>query len=252
MDLEFFKQKYGYEVGGIWFPRVTAITDIIAKPGLYKYYGEKESFETARTDLKKAADWGKLAHKTVEMILKGELPEIHPVIRPSIEAFREWLNKHKIRVFDIRNDFEKLVLNKDHFYAGKFDAFLEIDAVPGILDLKTSSGIWKESSLQTAAYFQAFNKEGLKKAQTRWVLRVDQYQECNLCGAQKREKEGIPRITRGDEQCPHQWAPLKGVWEFKEFRDHQNDFKIFLAAKEIWEWDNRYWLNQIENYPRKF
>jgi len=248
MDLEYFKQKYGYENGGIWYPRVTAICSIIAKPGLDKWLANQGSYNAMQEKRRKITDWGTLVDKTIKKILKGESPEINPVIRPSIDAFLNWLKGHKIELFDT----DRRVISKEHFYVGTLDVLNEIDGNFGILDIKTSTGFWDEQFIQTAAYFQAYNEDALEKAKTHWIFRVDQYQECINCGAKRREKGGESEIKDDDPRCNHKWSPFKGVCELKEVDNHQTYLEMFLTAKKLWELSNRYWLNQIENYPRKF
>jgi len=245
--LEDFKRKNGYEIEGVWYPRVTAICDIIHKPGLLRYYAQQPNFAAAQESLNKAADWGNLTHSTIEALLSGEEIEIDPLIKPSIRAFDQWRSFHKIKPFG----FEKKVISNKYFYVGTVDALVEIDGKVGILDLKTSSGIWDEYSLQTVAYFQALNEKDKIKAESRWILRIDQYQECLICGAKKREKEGKERINGGGKNFfshSHQWGPIKGEYEFKEFDNHKQDLKAFLAAKKLWEWVNRNSLSKIDNY----
>jgi len=253
MSLEYFMKKYGHIVGGIWVPRVTAITDIVAKPGLLKYYAAQKSFEAAQRKLQNSANWGTLTHQTVEKILKGEKVEIHPKILPSIEAFLEWKYQHNLKVIDPQNHIERMIFDPDHLYAGRMDALVEIDGKLGILDIKTGTGIWDEYLLQTAAYQNAYNKmsKDNEKALTRWILRIDQYRECLICGAKIREKSGEGVIKGGDPLCDHKFSEVKGFVEFRELPDFEKDFKAFLSAKELWEWYHRDYLNKIEIYPKK-
>jgi len=243
MDLNYFKKSNGYEIEDGWYPRVTSICDIIAKPGLLKYYAEQKSFNIAQSNMVISANWGKLAHDIIEKKLAGKECGILPAILPSINAFERWLSRHKINALN----FEETVLSKNFLYAGTFDVLAEIDGKLGILDLKTSTGIWDEYSLQTAAYVQAYNEKTCGKAKTRWILRVDQYQECEICGAKKRDKESVQRIRGGKTNCQHYWGFLKGTYEFKELKDQKKDLKIFLHAKKLWEWSNRYWIGQVKN-----
>jgi hypothetical protein len=254
MNVDYFKKKYGHEIGGIWVPRVTAITDIIAKPALLRYYAAQESFEAAQVQLRNSANWGTLTHSTIEQIFKGYKVEIDPKIAPSIEAFFEWKNQHQIRILDPEKDIERTVFDPENFYAGKLDALIEIDGELGILDVKTGTGIWEEYFLQTAAYLNAYNKmvNDKEKAGKRWILRIDQYQECVFCGAKQRIKSGKAIIKGGNPYCNHKFTPPKGIVEFKELPNFEHDIKAFLSAKELWEWYNREFLKQIKNYPKKF
>ena len=246
MTISYFKFKNGYEIGDYLYPRVTAICGILAKPGLLRYYANQENFTKAQENLFHASDWGKTAHEVMGKILKGEKVKVPPAISPSILAFEEWRAQHKISIFDI----EKKVWSKEYRYAGTADVFIEIDGKFGVLDLKTSTGIWDEYSLQTAAYFQAFNEMVLPKVETRWILRLDQHQKCEICGAKRRTKEKHIRAKGGKENCSHKFSPTKGEYEFKELNNQERDIGAFLAAKEVWEWFNQKILDQIENHPK--
>ena len=196
---EYFRKKYGHEIGGIWVPRVTAITEIINKPALLRYYAAQKSFEDAQRKLRNSADWGTLTHNTIEKLFKGLDIEIDPKIKPSIDAFHQWKDEHGIEVKDV----EKRVFDSDNLYAGRLDALINIDGDLGILDIKTGTGIWDEYSLQLAAYLNAHNKMVDKKEQAskRWILRVEQYKECMICGAKARIKSGEAVIKGGDPFC---------------------------------------------------
>lgn len=246
MDVQYFKFKNGYEIGGLWYPKVTVICSTIAKPALLRYYANQENFAAAQENLTRASDWGKLVHQIMESILTGDKAEIAPVVLPSVSAFESWRNQHKVSALDV----EKRVLSKNHLYAGTLDVLAEIDGKLGILDLKTSTGIWDDYALQLAAYFQAFNEMALPKVETRWILRVDQYQKCELCQAKKRTKEIKGRTKGGRKNCSHKWGEVQGEFEFKELDNQNRDIEIFLAAKKIWEWQNHKILAEIENYQR--
>ena len=68
-NLEHFKELSGYEIDGIWYPRVTKIVEIKAKPALYKFYAELNSFEEGELIKEKAASEGTLIHEAAEKIL---------------------------------------------------------------------------------------------------------------------------------------------------------------------------------------
>lgn len=252
MGIDFFKNKNGYEIEGFWLPRVTSITGIISKPGLFRYYAQQANFAVAQEALNHAANWGTLTHETIEKFFKDEPVQIDPKILPSVQAFQEWQNQNVVRVLDPASDVEKMIYDLDEVYAGTMDALIEINGVLGILDIKTGSGIWDEHSLQLAAYMNAYNKSAPAKrqAQTRWILRLDQFEECIFCQAKKRIKSGQPRIGGGNPACSHTFAPAKGVVEFKELKNLKHDIEGFLSAKKLWEWCNQALLGQIENYPK--
>jgi hypothetical protein len=252
MTIEEFKAKNGHMIEGVWLPRVTSITGIISKPGLFYYYAKHKSFATAQAILNQAANWGTTVHTTIENFLRGDKEKIDKRLEPSVLAFQKWADNYQIKILNSKNDIEKEVYDFENYYSGTLDILLEIDGEYGILDIKTGSGIWNEYSLQLAAYLNAYNKNAPlnKKAKKRWILRLDQYQECEICGAKKRNKLVEARITGGDRNCPHKFSKEKGVYEFKELLNFEEDIDGFLNAKNLWEWSNNNFLKKIKNYPK--
>lgn len=242
---ERFKGQSGYVIDGVWLPRVTEIIKIKAKPGLLRYYGNLESFNQGETIKTLAASEGRLMHKTIEEILLGQEPEIPPLIQPAVTAFRNWRREHDARIHP--TGVERRSVSRTHRYAGTIDMVAEIDGRHGILDLKTSSGMWRDYNLQTAAYMQAYNEERAESrpSETRWILRIDQIQDCELCGAIRRNKGGREKIWGGLGDCQHHWGPVRADLEFQELKDFERDFEAFLAAKTLWEWDNEEILREI-------
>ena len=108
--LEDFKSASGYSVNGVWYPRVTAIVGMKAKPGLYKFYAEQESFEAGEAVKARSAEEGTLAHDTVEAILRGQSPAVPETIKPVIEAFFNFLNSSKVEAKLI----EERLISKNH------------------------------------------------------------------------------------------------------------------------------------------
>jgi len=249
-NLQHFKGMSGYEVNGVWYPRVTKIVDIKAKPALYKFYAEMNNFDEGEAIKKQSADEGTLIHETVEKILVGEKPEIDSSIKPAINSFMKFLEQKAIQVDP---DFvEKQVVNFDERYAGTLDALALIDGKFGVLDIKTSQAIYRDYNLQTSAYMGALQND-FKNLQSRWILRIDQIKKCLKCGATLRLKGGREKIklpwtnggySKESKDCDHEWSELGGDIELKEFPYWQEDFKAFLGAKKLWEWENEYWLKQ--------
>jgi len=250
-DLKHFKSLSGYEIGDVWYPRVTKIVDIKAKPALYRFYGELNSFAEGEAVKKISASEGTLIHEIVEKILIGESPAVDPSIAPAIKAFEEFLEKNNVQV---DKDFvEKQVVNHAQRYAGTLDALALIDGKFGVLDIKTSQAIYRDYNLQTSAYMAALESE-FNNLQSRWILRIDQIKKCVKCGASLRTKGGRDKIrparnanNKALPMCPdenHEWSELIGEIELKEFPYWQEDFQAFLGAKKLWEWENDYWLRQ--------
>lgn len=264
-NIENFKKSCGYEIGGVWYPRVTRIVDMKAKPALLKFYA-KMGYDRAQLISKQSAREGTMVHTAVESLLLGKSPVISGKMAPSIEAFLEFISKKKIKVLD-ENHIERLVHHNEHRYAGTLDVLAQIGGKFGILDIKTSEGIYRDYNLQTAAYMGALVDE-FPDLKTRWILRIDQSQQCLRCGASLRTKGGRKKmrpansnghlfsngfhahygVSRMCDESKHDWGPDKGVVELKEITDDwRDDFEAFLAAKTLWMWENKEWLKAIDS-----
>jgi len=246
MSIDFFKQRNGYEIDDVWFPRVTTITSLVFK-------GAPMHF------MRGAINWGILVHETIQARLQGEDIEIDPRIIPSIEAFDEWAKQNELVVWDPSHAIEKRVVDRENIYAGTIDIVGSVRGKKGVIELKTSTEILSHYALQTAAYLNALTKgpdqslfpeltDG--EVQTRWLIRIDQYAECRGCLAQMREKHGRPTTKGGKAQCNHQWGDIKGEVECVELVEQEKDLQAFLSAKKVWEWSNREFLGKIDNYPK--
>jgi hypothetical protein len=239
MTLDFFKQKYGHEVAGLWMPRVTAITSFVSKNNVF--WG------------KSGTDWGTLVHQAVAKLLQGETNAQDPRILPSLSAFLEWQRTCAFEVLNPKEDVERLVVDQEHMYTGTIDVVGMVQGTFGLVDLKTSSSMREEYALQTAAYVSAYNKSAqrTKLCKTRWILRIDQYAKCKGCCAKQRERDEDGAVREGNPLCNHVGGPQLGEVEFKELENHEQDLQAFLCAKEVWEWYNRDWLRKVPNYPKK-
>ncbi|MEK7464529.1 MAG: hypothetical protein AAB617_01995 [Patescibacteria group bacterium] len=246
-SLEKFKEACGYEIDGFWYPRVTKIVEIKAKPALYRFYAGMANFAAAEKITKQSASEGTMIHEAVEHILLGEKPEIPPLIQPSIKAFLEFIVNKNIHVDP--NYIEKRLVNFEHRYAGTLDAVALIDGKVGILDIKTSMEIYRDYNLQTSAYIAAL-KDQVKGLETRWILRIDQSRPCANCGALLRTKGGREKIKIDwrnpfQKNCEHEWGEMEGKIELQEFPYWEDDFHAFLGAKKLWEWENVDWLKKV-------
>lgn len=243
-SIESFKEANGYTIDNVWYPRVTKIVSIKAKPALYRYYAEAASFKDAQAATEKSAEEGTLVHEAVEGILLGKNPEINPLIKPAVDEFRNFLERNNIQTSP--EWVERRIVHYDERYAGTIDALALMDGKFGVLDIKTSQGIYRDYNLQTSAYMDAL-KNDFKNLQTRWILRIDQIQICERCGASRRTKGGREKIRKGSRSLcsDHVWGEMKGVVETKEFPFWQSDYNAFLGAKKLWEWENELWLKKV-------
>lgn len=240
----------GYTVDGNWYPRVTSIVAMKAKPGLYKFYAEQESFEAGEAIKAKSAEEGTLMHETVEAILGGQSPVIPQSIKPAVTAFYNFLDHQSVKALSI----EERIVSRWHGYSGTLDVVADIGGQAGVLDIKTSYSVFRDYGLQTAAYVEALHEKhpsfakasaGKSPPLTRWILRLDQYQNCLDCSAILRTKGGNAKIRKGNLKCPHRWGEVVGEAELKELPNHQGDFRAFLACKVLWEWEHEFWLSRL-------
>lgn len=246
-NVEEFKEQSGYTIDGIWYPRVTKIVSIKSKPALYYYYGEAKSYKAAQESTEQSAKEGTMIHEAVEGLLLNKNPEIPPLVAPAVASFLEFFHKNNIQVS--AENVEKRIVNHDHRYAGTIDALAMIGGKFGVLDIKTSQAIYRDYNLQTSAYMDALKNQYPELA-TRWILKIDQIQTCNLCGSRKRIKGGREKIkldwkNRLAKNCVHEWSELRGDIELQEFPYWQDDFQAFLGAKRLWEWENDSWLKKV-------
>ena len=241
-----FKEQCGYTIEGVWYPRVTKIVGIKAKPALYRYYGEAKSYKAAQEATEQSAKEGTMIHEAVEGLLLGNDPEVPEEVAPAVASFLEFLAKNSIQVTP--ELVERRIVNYDHRYAGTVDAIAVIGGKLGVLDIKTSQAIYRDYSLQTSAYMDALKNE-FENLETRWILKIDQVQYCLRCAARRRVKGGREKIKidwRNSLQrfCEHDWSALVGDIELQEFPSWQKDFEAFLGAKKLWEWENEAWLTK--------
>jgi len=255
-----FKSTCGHEVNETWYPRVTKILDIKSKPALHGFYFEMGKEVNALSDVEeitsKSAEEGSAMHEVIQKTAVGEPVDIPIEIAPVVSSFEEFKEKRGIEFH--QEYIERSVWSPLHRYAGTVDALCTIDGKFGVLDIKTSAAIYPDYCLQTAAYFQALQEYEIKRTlaltrpvETRWILRIDQMRKCEKCGASLREKGGRKKIrlarksAASCEEDKHEWNGLEGEIELKEFPYFYKDVKAFLAAKELWQWENNYWLRNI-------
>lgn len=246
-DINEFKESSGYTIDELWYPRVTKIVTIKAKPALYYYYGEAKSYRAANEATELSAREGTMIHEAAEAILLGKDPEVPDEIKGAIRSFKEFLIKTPILTSP--ELVERRIVNREYRYAGTVDAIATIDGKLGVLDIKTSAAIYRDYCLQTSAYMDAL-KDEFPELSTRWILRIDQLQKCLNCGALRRIKGGNEKIKTdwrngAMRACSHQWGETYGDIELREFPSWHSDFQAFLAAKKLWEWENEAWLKKI-------
>lgn len=249
-NLEDFKDSCGYEIDGIWYPRVSKIVGIKNKPGLHYFYASLDSYAQGERIKKKSAKEGTMVHEAIQDLLTGKEPDLDSDIEPSIRGFLKYNEKKGIEIDP--EYVEKRVINYNYRYAGTVDAVALIDGKLGVLDIKTSQSIYRDYRLQTSAYIASMIDE-MEDLKTRWILRVDQHRVCKNCRAKLRNKGGRKKVKIDWKNsfmraCKHVWGDVEGDVELKEFPLWKEDFEAFIGAKRLWEWENKKWLDQIKGY----
>jgi hypothetical protein len=187
-EVIFDDYKHEYWESGVEVTSVTKALSVINKPTLVawaankaieaasimiqpgKTYDEVELatiWESARkahyqakTD---AGTLGILVHKWVEHYIKtgggktGEMPPmpVNDKLKDSIDKFLKWQERHQVEFLTS----EQPIFSKKYRYAGTLDFVCKLDGKLFLGDLKTSSGIYPEQFIQTAAYRQARTEE---------------------------------------------------------------------------------------------
>lgn len=140
---------------------VDCISDII-QPGIS--YDEVELADiwdqgrSAHYKRKKTAgDLGTLLHKWIEDYIKGVNPgmPINPLLKKSVKRFLGWVEEHDVEFLLS----EQVIFSKRYEYCGTLDFICKVDGKMYIGDLKTSTGIYAEMLIQTAAYRLAREEE---------------------------------------------------------------------------------------------
>lgn len=148
-----------------------------------------EAKKAHRNILSTAADIGTAVHEYLEQYIKAgvnkqPLPAmpVNPQIRKGVEALLAWTKKNKVKFISS----ERKVYSKKYQYAGTLDAEIQVNGGElGLIDFKTSSGIYSEMLIQTAAYAKALEEEAGKKYKHIWILRMPK--DGSMFGSAKNE-----------------------------------------------------------------
>jgi hypothetical protein len=140
---------------------VDCIKDQIAPGQSYDELQLSAIFESGRKahfqKKKDAGDKGTMIHKWVEGYIKGENPPmpINKDLQEAVKRFLMWVAKHKVKFLLS----EQQVYSQKFNYTGTLDFVCVVDGKMYVGDLKTSSGVYPEYMVQTAAYRYAREEE---------------------------------------------------------------------------------------------
>jgi hypothetical protein len=191
-ELAFDDAKHRYLYAGMPVPSVTTILQTVAKPVLVPWAVKMTSehwlgaVKAGRTDFdildkesrgihrKKASDAASIGtnvHHYAECFFK-KLPL--PILQTDeakrgADAFHKWAEATNVEVLAV----ERRIYSKEFGYAGTVDLVARINGILSVADYKTSSGIYPEMRLQTAAYQHALQEEKKMEFGPRWIIRFD-------------------------------------------------------------------------------
>lgn len=257
VEIKFFPESHQYWVNG---RRVTGVTSFLSiKDRSYplmtwavelfrdhllslETVTEADIFYGATLHLEKkkeAADLGTLIHDWCEAYIKykiGILPTLpgmpeDPRVLTAVNGFLDWEKKHKVKFISS----ERVVYSRKHGYIGTLDIEAMVDGKLCLVDLKSSNSLQNTVNLQTAAYVEADQEERKVKYHGRWAIRLAKESEAEyLARMERKRKNNALRGATFREPAPYV------SFEARELdTDIKDDFKTFLAAKRLYEWDKK-------------
>ena len=178
----------------------------------------------------KAATIGDKAHKWCQQYIlakmeKAGFPDMpeEKEVQIATSAFVEWVSENKINFMST----EKVVYSRKHDYIGCMDIEAIVNGRRHLVDLKTSSGLYNEVRMQTAAYLMADKEESDVAYKGRWALRL----------AKETEDEYIVRMEQKGRADYDKYVPFEAMYLDEEKDSLQYDFDAFLHAKGLFEWN---------------
>jgi len=144
MNLAFDEATHTYSLDGKVVPSVTQILNIANDFGFVN-----------KDVLDRASKFGTAVHKMTELYDACDLNEatLDIALLPYLDAWKMFLSNTNFRVISS----EARVYSK-HGYAGTFDRLGYLDGRLTLLDIKTSTTVARSTSLQLAAYEQAYKE----------------------------------------------------------------------------------------------
>jgi hypothetical protein len=203
-----------------------------------------DDMQDARTEWRtvrdEAGDIGTQVHDALEDYLKGETSfdlegQAFDLLTAAIGQL-EQLGPYTVLAT------EQKVINKDEWYAGRFDALLEVDGETWLIDFKTGGAFYPEWGMQLAAYAEA------------WNLQVCHYEcpdplgvvelECNDCAQDKKRIDRIKVLRLDKKTLKAHWKEYGGekdtltrdnyLTAFYGLRDAFYTLKAKKAVKQAW------------------
>lgn len=257
---KFFTESHQYWVNGKRPPSVTGILNVIDKSRALVPWALEEAVKSLLPRLNKkltaselvkacfaseekktaASDLGTKIHEWCEEFIRSELGQAETPAMPTdkailtgANAFLDWVMSHKVEFVST----ERVVYSKEHNYIGTLDIEAVVDGERCLIDLKSSNGLYNTVRMQTAAYAKADEEERGQVYAGRWAIRLAKETEQEYYD--RMELKNQIKVFLGKNQ-----QPIKDyqVFEAKQFmgrEELESDYKAFLAAKSLQEWNNK-------------
>ncbi len=162
-EIQFNAEKHIYTVNGFVIP---SVTQIISSAGFGDFSKVPEGI------LDRAREFGIAVHSAIEYDDNGtlDIESLDSKLLPYVEQWRKLKKDKNIEVIKS----EIICYSSLWGYCGTLDKLIKIEGKVGILDLKTSSELRKETALQLAGYVSAYNEHFNKKVSMadRYVVRL--------------------------------------------------------------------------------
>lgn len=229
-----------YRIGEEYFPRVTTILEAMPKEALLYYFGDlgtDKALELSEKAKKRGTHIHHAARRLVngkEVNLEREFPE--PDDKKMLLGLQNWFNDLKPKTVAT----EQTVYSLKHRTAGTLDWAGVITKENAIVDFKTSKALYDENPVQVAVYFRMVEETTNFKPKRAFILRLA-----------PKTKKGYEFVDVAD-YIKAETKKRFGIGD--KYDDVINFyFGIFLAAKKIWEYQNRDALDPIkpEEFPKR-
>lgn len=163
---EIVQARGGYKIGDLIYPRVTAILNVLAKPGL-EAWRQKVGPEEADRVMRASVAHGKAVHTGCEQVVLGGSistilaecrQQLHgEAVAHAVAAFAGWYRSNVAGFLGA----EKLCWSLRHRYAGVTDLLVELKTGErAVVDIKTSKSLSETYRLQLRAYQLALAEQG--------------------------------------------------------------------------------------------
>lgn len=171
-------------------------------------YADKRKTEKAATIGTTVHEW---VERHIKLILDGHAKQLpaprNKTVLNGVSAFLQWEAANKVEyIFS-----ERQVLSIKHWFAGTLDILAVVNGKLSVVDIKTTSGVYDEMFLQTAAYVIALEEEFGEKIEQRIIVHLNRDTGVVTPHPVDQEGPGIEADTKGFLGARDVFFRLKGL-----------------------------------------